>query len=432
MNWTLPFTLDDLKAAIRFAGNRLREDRLFDAAGSLTFTTVLAVVPLLTVMLALFTAFPLFDQFRVNLQEYFIRSLMPDSISKAVLNYLNTFANKAARISAVGGVFLFVTSLALIFSIDRTFNTIWRVRRPRSFWKRLITYWAAISVGPLLIGASITLTTVLLSKAGKGADSWLSGFDWLFNIFPLLFSVAAFTLLYHTLPAKPVRWNDALAGGLIAGLAFEVAKRLFAYFITQFPTYTAVYGAFAAVPIFLLWVYLSWLIILFGAAVSATIAVLKYERWNRRAVSGEVFIDALSLLRELMRARRAKVGETASVSLRQLRERTRLGLTESELLLEKMLSVGWVAKLAEHTPRAVAGMSVPLFDADDERWALIIEPASLSLGAVFNLFNLEAAVQKQPNEAVLRAAQAVEKALAESLADYFSRTGFDNTLLRAE
>ncbi len=197
----------------------------------------------------------------------FIKSLMPDSISKAVLNYLNIFASKAARISAVGGVFLFVTSLALIFSIDRTFNTIWRVRRPRSFFKRLITYWAAITVGPLMIGASITLTTVLFSQASKGTDGWLDSLEWLFNIFPLIFSVAAFALLYRMLPAKPVRWNDALAGGLIAGIAFEIAKRLFALFIAKFPTYTAVYGAFAAVPIFLLWVYLSWLIILFGAAV---------------------------------------------------------------------------------------------------------------------------------------------------------------------
>ncbi|MFN7849171.1 MAG: YihY family inner membrane protein [Burkholderiales bacterium] len=419
MKLTVPFTLDDLRAAMRFAGNRLREDRLFDAAGSLTFTTVLAVVPLLTVALALFTAFPLFEQFRINLQEYFIKSLMPDSISKAVLNYLNIFASKAARISAVGGVFLFVTSLALIFSIDRTFNTIWRVRRPRSFFKRLITYWAAITVGPLMIGASITLTTVLFSQASKGTDGWLDSREWLCNIFPLIFSVAAFALLYRMLPAKPVRWNDALAGGLIAGIAFEIAKRLFALFIAKFPTYTAVYGAFAAVPIFLLWVYLSWLIILFGAAVTATIAVLKYERWNRRAVSGEVFIDALELLRELVQVREVPDGRVASMSLRELRKRTRLGLAESEALLEKMLAQGWVARLAEHAPRAVAGVKLSLYDADDERWALIVDPGTIRLAAVFNLFNLEAAAQQQPHEAVTRAAAAVHQTLNESLAEYF-------------
>jgi membrane protein len=423
MKFTLPFSLDDLKAAMRFAGNRLREDRLFDAAGSLTFTTVLAVVPLLTVALALFTAFPLFDQFRVNLQEYFIKSLMPDSISKAVLNYLNLFASKAARISAVGGVFLFVTSLALIFSIDRTFNTIWRVRRPRSFFKRLVTYWAAITVGPLLIGASITLTTVLLSKAGKATDSWVNNLDWLFNIFPLMFSVTAFLLLYRILPAKPVRWNDALAGGLIAGLAFEIAKRVFALFIAKFPTYTTVYGAFAAVPIFLLWVYVSWLIILFGAAVTATIAVLKYERWNRRAVSGEVFIDALEVLRELVRVRQVEPGQVASLSLRDLRQRTGLGIAESEALLEKMLTQGWVARLAEHAPRVVASLKMPVYDVDDERWALMMDPDRLTLAHVFNVFNLEAAQQQPAHEVVIRVARAVELALNESLADYFLSNG---------
>lgn len=415
---TSPFTFDELKAAVRFASNRLRQDRLFDAAGSLTFTTVLAVVPLLTVTLALFTAFPLFDQFRMSLQEYFLKSLMPDSISKAVFAHLNTFANRAARISAVGGVFLLITSLALIFSIDRTFNTIWRVRRPRGFLKRLATYWTAITVGPLLIGASMTFTTLVVTKASKGGSTWLDAMSWVLDFLPLLFSTAAFTLLYRYLPAKVVRWNDALAGGLIAGFAFEVAKRFFALFIAKFPSYTAVYGAFAAVPIFLLWVYLSWLIILFGAAVTATIAVLKYERWNHRGVSGEAFIDALDLLQELLRGRRANVGQVASLSLRELRERTRLGLVESETLLEKMLSVGWVAKLAEHAPRAEVGLRVPAFDADDERWALIVEPSTINLGDIFHLFALEAASPPQTNQAVLRARAAVSEALNESLETY--------------
>lgn len=420
MNFLLTFSVQELKAALRFATNRLREDRLFEAAGSLTFTTVLAVVPLLTVALALFTAFPLFDQFRVNLQEYFIKSLMPDSISKGVLSYLNTFASKAARISAVGGVFLFVTSLALIFTIDRTFNTIWRVRQSRAFFKRLITYWAAISIGPLLIGASITLTTVLLGKAGKNANQWLDAFDWLFSLVPILFSAGAFTLLYRSLPAKPVRWNDALIGGLVAGLAFEIAKRLFALFIAKFPTYTAVYGAFAAVPIFLLWVYLSWVIILFGAALTATLAVLKYERWERRPASGEMFVDALQLLRELVVVRRAALGQTASISLHELRNRTRLGLSEAETLLEKMLTRGWVAKLAEHQARPLAGIKIPLYDADDERWALLVDPDSITLAEIFTLFTLEAVWQSHPHEALVRANQAVQAELNQSLATYFA------------
>ena len=137
--------LKQIRAASHFALERLREERLSVVAGSLTFTTVLSLVPLLTVALALFTAFPLFEQFRLNLQEYFIQSLMPDAIAKGVMSALNQFSNKAARISTVGGVFLLVTALALMMTIDRAFNTIWRVQTPRGLVQRLVAYWAAIT-----------------------------------------------------------------------------------------------------------------------------------------------------------------------------------------------------------------------------------------------------------------------------------------------
>lgn len=408
--------LRQVRAASRFALERLGEERLSMVAGSLTFTTVLSIVPLLTVALALFTAFPLFDQFRLNLQQYFIQSLMPDAISKAVIGYLNQFASKAARISTIGAVFLVVTSLALMLTIDRAFNTIWRVQEPRGFMRRLVSYWAAITIGPLLIGGSITMTSLLLREAGT--TGWLG--DVVFSVAPVLLSAAAFALLYRTMPSKPVRWADAIAGGVVAGIAFEIAKRLFGLFIAKFPTYTAVYGAFAAFPIFLLWVYLCWLITLFGAAIAATIPVLQYERWHRRHVSGDVFIDALDVLRMLVEVRRAKPGEAASVSAREIRERTQLGFAEAEALLARMVRLGWVAKLEQTAVRAPVDRAQAALDPGFDRWALIVDPDTIAVADVFRQFALEAAARPDATGALLRAGRAVDAELNESVAQYFA------------
>jgi membrane protein len=416
--------LHDIRAALGFASRRLKDERLGDVAGSLTFTTVLSLVPLLTVALALLTAFPLFDQFRVNLQQYFIANLMPDSISKAVLNYLNQFSARAKGLSAVGAVFLLITSVMLLATIDRAFNTIWRVRKQRKLVQRLIGYWTIITAGPLLIGASLTLSSKLLK--GAGSDNGLVG-DLLVDSIPVLLSAAAFALLYKTLPSKPVRWSDAFAGGIVAGLAFEVAKSLFALFVAKFPTYTAVYGAFAAVPIFLIWVYLSWWITLFGAVVCATLPVLKYERWRRSPLSGEHFVDALSILRMLVEVRVALPGQSASISASEIRGRTQMGYAEAELLLERMVAAGWVAKLEEEAPRLEDGagpvMAERVRKAMDEslsRWALIIDPSSLRLGEVFRLFALEASMRPNADVVLQRAANAVDDVLDETLAQHFA------------
>jgi membrane protein len=420
--------LHDIRAALVFAWKRLGEERLGDVAGSLTFTTVLSLVPLLTVALALFTAFPLFEQFRINLQQYFIANLMPDSISKAVLNYLNQFSTRAKGLSAVGGVFLLITSIMLLATIDRAFNTIWRVRTQRKLVQRLISYWTIITAGPLLIGASLTLSSKLIKDAGN--DNGFFG-DLLVDSIPLFLSAAAFSLLYKTLPSKPVRWSDAFAGGFLAGLAFEIAKRLFALFIAKFPTYTAVYGAFAAVPIFLIWVYLSWIITLLGAVVCATLPILKYERWRRRPLSGEHFVDALSILQMLSEVRIAKPGHSASVSARDIRQRTQLGYAEAEALLERMVAAGWVGKLEEEAPRFEQGAGPVVADrvrkAMDEgmsRWAMIVDPSALRVGEVFRLFALEASLRPGATSVLKRAGKAIDDELDETLSQHFAaRTG---------
>lgn len=146
---------------------RFREDRLGLTASSLTFTTTIALVPFLTVALAVFSTFPVFVKFQDVLQKWLVASLVPDSIARQVLGYLTQFASKAAKLGGAGSVALLVTALALFFTIDRTLNSIWRVRKPRPFAQRVLFYWAAVTLGPLLLGASLSLTSLAVS-ASKG------------------------------------------------------------------------------------------------------------------------------------------------------------------------------------------------------------------------------------------------------------------------
>jgi membrane protein len=278
---TLPrdLTWAQVRDLVRFAARRLDEERLPQVAGSLTFTTVLALVPILTIALAIFTTFPLFNTFRASLEAYFVQNLMPKGIANTILGYLTQFSSKATRLSAFGAVALIVTAVAMMLMIDRVFNQIWRVKTKRPITQRILVYWAIVTLGPLLIGASITLTSYLFSATNGAVRNvpFLGGM--FYSSISILLTTVAFTLLYIVVPNRLVEWRDALCGGLLAALAFEIIKRLFAIFVVKVPTYTVIYGAVAAFPIFLVWLYLGWLITLGGAVVTAALPIVKYERW---------------------------------------------------------------------------------------------------------------------------------------------------------
>ncbi|MEG1116996.1 MAG: YihY family inner membrane protein, partial [Janthinobacterium sp.] len=239
-------TWSETRDLLQFARRRVREESLPQVAGSLTFATVFALVPLLTLALAIFTTFPLFNTFRHALEDYFVQSVMPKGISNTILGYLTTFASKATRLSAIGAGALIVTSVGMMSLIERVFNRIWRVRQERRWTKRLLVYWAIVTLGPLLVGVSLTVTSrVFIATSGVvGAVPFLG------TVFYTLVSVGltmlAFTLLYIAVPNRDVDWRDAAWGGLLAALAFEVAKRGFGEFIQDFPTYSRIYGALAA------------------------------------------------------------------------------------------------------------------------------------------------------------------------------------------
>jgi membrane protein len=336
-------TWPQVRDLFHFAARRLTEERLPQVAGSLTFTTVLALVPILTIALAIFTTFPLFNTFRTSLEAYFVHNLMPKGIANTILGYLTQFSSKATRLSAFGAVALIVTAVAMMLMIDRVFNQIWRVKTKRPIVQRILVYWAIVTLGPLLIGASMTLTSYLFTAT----DGVVRGVPFVGAVFytsiSILLSMVAFTSLYIVVPNRLVEWRDAMYGGLLAAIAFEIVKRLFAAFVIKVPTYTVVYGAVAAFPIFLVWVYLGWMITLAGAVVTAALPIVKYERWWHVPQPGSAFVDAMALLAVLYEARASS--DSAVVDTKLLRDRTRLGFDESEALLEKMLDAGWVARL---------------------------------------------------------------------------------------
>lgn len=372
----------EVRDLILFARRRLREESLPQVAGSLTFTTVFALVPLLTIALAIFTTFPMFNAFRSSLEAYFVQSVMPKTISNNILNYLTMFASKATRLSAVGAVTLIFTSIAMMNLIERVFNRIWRVRGQRSWTRRILVYWALITLGPLFIGVSLTMSSqVFMATSDLVGHVPILG-TLIYTVLSLALTTATFTLLYVVVPNRDVDWHDAAWGGLVAGLAFEVAKRGFGIFITQFPTYSKIYGALAAVPLFLLWVYVSWLITLFGALLAAALPVVKYERWWHEAQPGGEFVDAMAILKVLHVA--CKCGDTALVSAGQIRERTRLGFDEMDNLLERMMAEGWVGRVPVPAPKRVQwGKRVS--DGSDH-WVILANMEKLTLADVYRLF----------------------------------------------
>jgi membrane protein len=336
---------------------RFREDRLGLTASSLTFTTLISLVPLFTVMLAVFSAFPMFSSFQGALQKYFLESLVPDNIAKPVLVALTQFASKSNRLGTVGLVLLVLTALALMLTIDRTLNAIWRVRKPRPIAQRVLVYWAAATLGPLALGVSLSLTSYALSASRGVVGEIPGGVGLLLNALEFLLFAAAMAGLFHYVPNTHVRWRHAIAGGFFVAAGFEIAKRLLAWYLSQVPTFATVYGAFATVPILLVWIYLGWVIVLLGAVIAAYAPSLqmRVQRWPH--APGSRFHLAVAVLRELAKAQgRDRHGLSAS----QLGEVMRIDPLQTEPILESLTAIDWVGRLEEE---------------GDARFVLLCDPA---------------------------------------------------------
>jgi membrane protein len=323
---------------------RFREDRLGQTAGSLTFTTTIALVPMLTVALAVLTAFPLFGDFQMVLQKRLVESLVPDNISRQVLGYLTLFASKASRLGVAGVMVLLFSALALVFTIDRTLNAIWRVRKRRPLVHSMLLYWTAITLGPLLIGSSLVMMSEFVAASRGAAPEGAGNLRWLFGTLEFLLLAWAVSALYRFVPYTQVRWRHALVGGVWVAAATELARRVLAYYFGQMPTYSVVYGAFATVPILLVWMYLAWSIVLIGAVLVANLpSLLGGIARDGRSV-GWRFQLAIEVLQRLQLARNT---DEHGASMTTLCEDLALDPLQIEDVLAALVDLDWIARLSE-------------------------------------------------------------------------------------
>lgn len=250
---------------------RARQERLPQVAGSLAFTTLLSVVPLLTVSLALFTHFPVFARFEAALERYLLKSLLPEAIAQTVLRHLHQFAANAGQLTLLGTGVLLAAALVLMLTVENAFNQIWAVKRNRPFAKRVLVYLLVLAVGPAALGISLWATSAMLGASMGLVDALPPQARVLLDLGPAALACVALTLVFRILPNAKVPWWHAAVGGLIASAGFEFGKRAFAAWLLKIPAYKAVYGAFAVFPLFLMWIYLSWLVTLAAALVAASL-----------------------------------------------------------------------------------------------------------------------------------------------------------------
>lgn len=354
---------------VRVLSHRFRDDRLALTAGGLTFTSVISLVPLVTVTLALLTIFPMFATLQQTLRRYFVSAFVPDAIAQPVLEAVTQFSSRASQLGLAGLAALLVSAIALMLTIDRALNAIWRVRRPRPIAQRVLVYWAAITLGPLLLGLSLTASSYavsasqgLLGPVPKGLGVLLRGVE--FAVVAL--AVAA---LFHYVPNTFVRWRHALLGGAFVAIGFVGAKRLLTLYFGNLSTFAMVYGAFATVPIFLIWIYLSWLIVLLGAVLAAyaPVAGSPMRRW--REGPGSRLHLALAIVRTLADARAA--GEHG-MSTEGVAGRLGTDPLQIEPMLEQLVTMDWVGRLDEDGATRVVLLCDPAVTAAEPLFASLL------------------------------------------------------------
>ncbi len=323
---------------------RFRDARLGVSASSLTFTTVLAMVPLFVVGLSVFAAFPMFGKFQDTIQRWLIDSLVPESISRQVLSYLTQFSRKASRLGSVGLVAVIMTAVALMVTIERTLGQIWRIDRQRPLAQRILLYWSAITLGPLFLGASLAITSYVVTASSNVVDV-LPGFvRGSLDGLEFLLLVACVSGLYFYVPYTRVQWRYAVTAGFLVAGGIEIAKKLLAIYLTQIPTYSVIYGAFAAVPILLVWIYVMWVIVLLGAVLAASMPEVRRQHLRQPEGAGWSFRVALEVLSALNDTRQnAPHGLTAEA----LSVHSRLDVREVAAVLEVLRGLDWVGILRD-------------------------------------------------------------------------------------
>lgn len=358
--------LRSLQDFLRLLAERFVATRCPQVAGSLAFTTLLAIVPLVTVVIALFSNFPAFAELGTSLKIFLLENLLPDRAGKIIATYAFQFSQKAAKLTLLGTALLVVAAMMMLLTIDRVFNQIWGVRRPRPLLARVTVHWLTLTLGPLALGASVLATGQLIATSTRfvSKGSWLIDFSATAVSSVLL--CALFSFLYYGVPNHPVRPTHALAGGVAASALLLITQQLFGLFIAGMPTYALIYGTFATLPIFLIWLYLSWVVILLGAIVAASLPGFFERTRVLPAFPGDRAWAALTMLATLAEAQHA--GQRSAFE--PLLEGARINSNDGERLLEDLCEAGWAAR------------------TDDGHWVLVRNAADIGIADVIRRFSL--------------------------------------------
>lgn len=311
-------------------------------AAALSYTTLLALVPMFTIAFAIFSAFETFDGMKSDIQKELLETMLPEA-AYAVSDYLSSFAANASKMTGPGLLGLAVTAVLLLNTITGALNTTWKVTEERPLALRVLVFWALLTLGPLLIGASISLSTYAYTAVQwSGLDDYSGPDLGLSRLLTFLLSATGFTLLFLVVPNRSVRVLHAVTGALVAALLFELLKRGFGLYITNFPTYQAIYGALAAIPIFLVWMYLSWTVLLLGAEIAASLP--EWRAAEQRGKSPQKLGAKLSLALALLG--RLKTGAKHGHVLKESQLFSRLPVTLDEFddVMRALSKSGYVTR----------------------------------------------------------------------------------------
>lgn len=286
----------------RFLWRRFLDDRLFQAAAALAYTTVFALVPLAIVVFGVLSAFPVFDHWSDQLSDYVFSNFVP-SAARAAEGYLRQFSASAGQLTAAGFIALVISLLITLNSVEETFNQIWRVGSSRPKFTRFLVYWTVLTLGAMLAAASLAVSARVfaLPLFGTQEGRWLA--DLSLGLAPVLIEFVCITLVYRVVPHHSVKWRHAIPGAILAAVLLELVKWGIGAYLGSFQSYQKLYGTVAFVPILLLWIYLCWVAVLLGASLSSSMAAFRYQPVELRLPQGYEFYGLLRLLGRFQQAR---------------------------------------------------------------------------------------------------------------------------------
>lgn len=367
---------EDAAAFAGYAWRRFWDDRCLRVAASLSYTTLLALVPLMAIGFAMFSAFPVFDAMQERVQAFIIENLVPE-MGEAVHEQLTAFVANAGRLTAVGILFLAVTALMMFATVETAFNAIWRVGESRPLATRLLVFWAILTLGPLLLGASFTLSSYIFAETRlREIEVFTGPLGRLFRLVPFLLEAVLFSVLYTILPNRVVAWRHAIAGGIVAALLFELLKKGFGYYIANVPAQQTIYGALSAVPLFLVWMYLAWAVVLIGAEIVASLPEYRLAPADRLGTGmprRERLTLSLAVLAALAKSARAGGG---GLTVHELRDVVTTEELRLEQVLRRLLEANYIAATA------------------DEKWLLARDLDHTSLYDLFRDLGLDVSLEE--------------------------------------